>query len=230
MNTPGTTSRGLVPMPSKRTITLTCRHCGKTFTRLAYRVAMPDHAGYCSLSCGAKARIGPRAVNWKGGRTKKDGYILIRRSDHPHADPSTGYVREHRLIVEQSIGRYLTPEEVVHHINGDKSDNRIGNLAVMSASEHSRLHGGRASVLHRSSGEFTCQECGRSDVRHECLGLCKACYIRQWKRNRPTRLCDACGEIRQIYAAALCRRCYESERKARASAAYRLYPVDGLFE
>lgn len=47
---------------------------------------------------------------------------------------------EHRHIVEQHIGRKLTRQEVVHHINGDKSDNRIENLAVMSLSEHSTMH------------------------------------------------------------------------------------------
>lgn len=46
----------------------------------------------------------------------------------------------HRYIMEQYIGRKLTRYEVVHHKNGNKRDNRIENLEIMSLSEHTRIH------------------------------------------------------------------------------------------
>lgn len=74
---------------------------------------------------------------WKGGRIiDKDGYILVLVPVHPFANQN-GYVREHRLVVEKYIGRYLTPDEVVHHINHKKDDNRIENLRLyVSSSLH----------------------------------------------------------------------------------------------
>ena len=78
--------------------------------------------------------------NWKGGRTKHmDGYICILNKQHPAAD-YRGYVLEHRLVMEQHIGRYLTKDEIVHHINGIKNDNRIENLQLMNRAEHMNHH------------------------------------------------------------------------------------------
>src|SRR3990167_10881635 len=66
--------------------------------------------------------------NWKGGKTKySDGYIVIKDPLHPFSDKN-GYVREHRLIVEKSLNRFLDPQEVIHHINGKRDDNRLENL------------------------------------------------------------------------------------------------------
>ena len=76
---------------------------------------------------------------WKGGRKREtQGYILILNPQHIFAN-NCGYVREHRLVMEEHLGRYLLPTEVVHHINGVKDDNRIENLRLMNDSDHKRL-------------------------------------------------------------------------------------------
>ena len=84
---------------------------------------------------------GSKNPNWRGGkRLDKSGYYLIHSPNHPLAD-GDGYVREHRLVIEKTIGRYLTLKEVVHHVNQLKSDNRPENLQLLSGeAEHRRVH------------------------------------------------------------------------------------------
>ena len=76
-----------------------------------------------------------------GGHEKKrtDGYIKVYVPDHPNST-ADGYVMKHILVMEQSIGRYLAPGEVVHHENHVRDDNHIENLRLMTASEHMSMH------------------------------------------------------------------------------------------
>jgi len=75
----------------------------------------------------------------KGGRYKIRGYVLVYVPNHPFKT-SADSVFEHRLVVEKYLGRYLTKDEVVHHKNHIKDDNRIGNLEVINKKLHSKLH------------------------------------------------------------------------------------------
>jgi hypothetical protein len=77
---------------------------------------------------------------WKGGLKVVKGYEYLRTPDHPHKSKHGGYVAVHRLVVEQHLGRYLTQEEVVDHIDGDTRNNNIENLRVFeNNAEHLRV-------------------------------------------------------------------------------------------
>lgn len=76
------------------------------------------------------------------GKPKKrstDGYVVVHVPKHPHATKE-GYVMFHTVIMERAIGRYLNENEVVHHINHIRDDNRLENLQLMDKHEHMSMH------------------------------------------------------------------------------------------
>ena len=94
-------------------------------------------------------RIGNDNPIFKTGKSIHNGYILLQSKIF--GENSGRY--EHRVIMEQSLGRKLLSNELVHHINGDKTDNRLENLQLVSRLEHNRLHGnGRL---------LKCKDCGK---------------------------------------------------------------------
>lgn len=82
-------------------------------------------------------------TTWKTGKTSHiGGYVLVKVSGYHPGSTKHGYVLEHRLVMEQHLGRFLDKQEHVHHINGVKTDNRLENLQLVSVKDHRNLHGG----------------------------------------------------------------------------------------
>jgi hypothetical protein len=78
--------------------------------------------------------------SWRGGRyVNREGYVFLRSPDHPQAMKS-GYVAEHRMVAADVTGERLEVADEVHHISGDKSDNRPENLIVVRNGKHQQLH------------------------------------------------------------------------------------------
>lgn len=92
----------------------------------------------CSQRC---SQIGKRRGNYKP-YVIISGYKYIYAPNHPNCTKS-GYVGEHRLVLETKIGRFLANDEVAHHINENKLDNRPENLELMTFSQHSSYHAKR---------------------------------------------------------------------------------------
>lgn len=92
----------------------------------------------------SEARIGEKCWNWKGGRKhNKGGYVLILKRGYPGTDIN-GYILEHRYVMEQVLGRKLRENEIVHHKNEVKDDNRPENLYVEERGKHTiRHHSGK---------------------------------------------------------------------------------------
>lgn len=112
-----------------------CLVCKITFNALP-AVLKKGHGKYCSLNCRNTTYAGAGNPKWRGGKfTDQDGYILVKNRSHPFAD-NRGYIREHRLVMEEKLGRYLKPTEHIDHVNRIKSDNRLVNLRLSTQSQN----------------------------------------------------------------------------------------------
>ena len=99
-------------------------------------------------------RFGEKAGNWQGGRrVAPGGYVYIYTPGHPRATKA-GYVMEHRLVMEEQLGRTLESNEVIHHKDGDKKNNVPENLEVLTRSEHVSVHFDAAKDLHQANKEL----------------------------------------------------------------------------
>ena len=119
------------------TFRLVCCICQKSFLSPTNRICCSPKCKHMKLSIDYKESGHP---NWKGGRVlNAQGYVMIKQHGHPEADVNN-YVREHRLIMERHLGKPLNRGDDVHHINGNRQDNRIENLILLSRSAHGRHH------------------------------------------------------------------------------------------
>lgn len=118
------------PRP-RRGITLNCIVCKKEFYVPQYR-AKKQCTKYCSRSCLAKKHLAPYV--------KIHGFKKVGQPIHTYKEINVNgrRIKEHRYIMEQHLGKKLTRNDHVHHINGNPHDNRIENLEVLSNSEHQK--------------------------------------------------------------------------------------------
>ena len=116
----------------------TCKQCGKEFT--TYKSPSRDTPKYCSVKCTGSSQTGENNPAYNGGRYICNGYWVRFVPDHPNAT-AKGVMLEHRLVMEEKLGRYLTREEVVHHIDFDKLNNHPDNLMLFpDQGSHIRFH------------------------------------------------------------------------------------------
>lgn len=135
-------------------------------------------------------------------------YAIVR--GHPCATKNS-YVLEHRVVVENHLGRILGSDEVVHHINGDRKDNRLENLEVLSSTEHRRNH---CISRGRKTVDLVCPWCKKVFVRRHgnthlskgtswtsCSSTCRGKFSRRVQLQGRTPEVDAAisGNVLKVY-------------------------------
>ncbi len=102
---------------------------------------------------------GPRHARWNGGRQRRYGRVFhLVGKGHPLAN-AAGYAAEHRLVFSAALGRFLTSEEHVHHLDLNPGNNAIENLIIVSRATHRKLH----ALLERGMAS--------EDATREALGI-----------------------------------------------------------
>lgn len=144
----------------------TCKGCGKSFYAARWQLAdvARNQGTYCSVACKGKVMsTRTRPLQDRAPYVNRQGYVMVPVASGRN---QINYEAEHRIVIERKLGRKLTSDEQVHHINGDKADNAETNLLVLSNTEHQRLHDhfGALRVAPQTATR-DCDFCGQSFTR-----------------------------------------------------------------
>jgi HNH endonuclease len=126
-------------------------------------------------------------------KRKHTGYIYIYYKIHPNSDRE-GWIGEHRLVMENHLGRYLETFEHIHHINENRSDNRIENLELHTASTHYLEHHKQRRI--NDIAKRICVRCGTNKPPLSSkVWKGNRYYFQRWHRNPLNKnewVCESC--------------------------------------
>lgn len=172
-----------VAKPTEK-IKMMCEYCGN---EKELQPSAAKRFRFCSRKCHGKYM--------RDFTTKPTGSKIVDSHGYVFVKQPNGWIQEHRLVMAEYLGRELSEEEDVHHINEDKTDNRIENLQLLSRSEHAALHQKRKWDKIYSRGTRTCRNCEQEKTLDQFplkesgkpSTECRDCYNirrKEWRKNR----------------------------------------------
>jgi hypothetical protein len=102
----------------------------------------------------------PKRKDHKGWYLE-NGYVMRLVKNHPVSN-KRGYVAEHRLVMEQKLGRFLVSKEIVHHIDGNRQNNDFDNLKLVTPRTHFSEH----DYARNTNGQFVASEPIFSEIKY----------------------------------------------------------------
>lgn len=136
----------------KQIALLKCDNCNEVFERDVHEISISRRNNECKHFCnkcnarslGGKIASDIRNKKFESQTGKiiksKGGYKEVYVNKTHHYRPDKNWVREHIIVIENYLGRRLSDDEVVHHIDGDKDNNDILNLDICTVSQHNNCH------------------------------------------------------------------------------------------
>jgi hypothetical protein len=162
-------------------VEIICQNCGKKF-----KARPSSKRKHCSLKCREQKQYHKRFE-------RDDGYVMI------YVGGKKKYKLEHRIIMEQQLGRILLDNEIVHHKNGIRNDNRKENLELIDVYGHNIYHGKEhRGIVPSKWKELKCSICKKkffrriSHQKSKHIFCSRECYKKgignitkkQWKSRR----------------------------------------------
>ncbi len=126
-------------------------------------------------------------------KTKNGVYNKVYVPNHP--SNRQGYVLEHRLVMEHNIKRFLSPKELIHHINENGLDNRIENLKIVTINEHQKIHLQKTITYIKKcfycNKEFNTKRINTNYCSNKCRRIIY--WNKYWTIHNPIKLCLFCN-------------------------------------
>lgn len=133
---------------------------------------------------------GEKHPRWKGGRIiLSSGYVGVLVPEGHHLRMNNRYAFEHQIVAERLLGRRLKEGEIVHHKNGDKTDNRPENIEVCPSRFSHKVEHRKVGLSLRKPGEsnpfISCMcGCGTRFLKFDKYGRSRKYALGHWRKGR----------------------------------------------